>query len=391
MLCGEMQRLDVTFENIGQASLKSIHVGSTNPKLFCLEDNREKVGGLVTKISLPDGCNGVLAPGKKHTMPLWIRAPHTKGNHRLDLLFYYENVDPKSVPKYRLCRHTWQLTVLDSIQISAIARRSATRKNDLPTLTLTVRVKNTNQVHDPFMNLIALTRVSLESASWSLSEYIVEPSDVKIKPQETYSVLLKMIRRTEEASTFSDILLTTDKNDTGSVTNFPFVDFVRKRHIRPQGSNESYNEMQLRTAEESPLAVTTRLDATLIIRWRAEIKESGSATRLALGQHHVDLALLNKSYKHPEEPRSDQADYSTRLKIFGPDRNVPDSTTVVKKDQVPESEYRKNIVSFSLSHVREGKHNFERIRMCVIPVTLHLQNHSQSLVDVRINTIGTSR
>ena len=390
MLCGEMQRLEVTFENTSKAALKNIHVGSMNPKLFCLENNVDKPGSSATKIVLPEAWNGILEPGMKHTVPLWIRAPHTKGNHRLDLLFYYENAEPRSLPKYRLCRHTWQLTVLDSIQISAITRRSAVRKNDLPTLTLTVRVKNMNQVHDPFMNEIALTRMSLESSAWSLYEYIVEPSNIRIQPQETYSLLLKLIRKTENFARLSDMSLAKDQDETDSIDTFPYINFVQKRHIRAQTKNDNQNEMLFRTAEESPLAITMKLDATLILRWRARVTESAATARLAIGQHHVELALLNKSYKHPEEPRIYPTD-SARLKIFGPDRNVPDSTTVIKKDLVPESEYQKNVVTFSLSHVREGKHDFYRSRMCVIPVTLHLQNHSQSRVDLRINTIGTSR
>lgn len=38
MLCGEMQRVEVTLKNIGNAPLTNIHVGSTNPKLFSLEN-----------------------------------------------------------------------------------------------------------------------------------------------------------------------------------------------------------------------------------------------------------------------------------------------------------------------------------------------------------------
>lgn len=391
MLCGEMQKFDVVLENVGQAPLKNIHVGSTNPKLFCLENNSDKSDGAVTKIILPDGAS--LQPGSKYTMAMWIRAPHVKGNHRLDLLFYWENVDSKSTPKYRLCRHTWQLTVLDSIQVNAIARRSAVRKADLPTLTLTVRVKNTNQSNDPFMNEISLERVSLESKAWSLLECITEPSNIKIQSQETYSVLLKLIRKIEESSKISDISLIKKLDETDdTVERFPYINFIQKRHIKPQAHSETLNENQFRNVEEPcPLAVTTRLDATLILRWRAKITESGNSARHAIGQHHVDLAVVNKSYKQPEDRRSDQDDYSTRLKIFGPDRNVSDSTTIIKKDDVPESEYLKNIVSFSMNHVREGKHNFDRSRMCIVTVNLHLQNHSESRIDVRIDTIGTSR
>ena len=41
MLCGELQCMEVTLKNIGNAPLKNIHLGSTNPKLFALTDQKE--------------------------------------------------------------------------------------------------------------------------------------------------------------------------------------------------------------------------------------------------------------------------------------------------------------------------------------------------------------
>lgn len=402
MLCGEMQRIEVTLKNIGNAPLTNIYVSSTNSKLFSLEkhlvnsnnDNVGKNGDLVTKIRLPPSTNSVLNTGETYKMPLWVRAPHKKGNHRLDLLFYYENLIPKTTPRYRLSRHTWQLTVLDSVQISAIGRRSAISKDNSSTLNLTVRVKNMNQVHDPFMNEITLTKISLQSDGWLLSGSAVLPSDVKVQPQEIFNFLLKLHRRINSESIFSDVSLTKEENDSESITDSPYIDFIQRRHIQPLELYDNQSEMQQQyqqqTADNNLLAVTMRLNSTLILRWRAKVTEGGTVTRQAIGQHHIDLKLLNRLYKHPEELQIQREEYSGHLKIFGPDRNVPDLTMVLQNYEFPELEYQQNIVSFRLSHIRQVIHNFQKSRTCVIPVLVHMQNHSQSEIDVKVNTIGTS-
>lgn len=41
MLCGELQRMEVILKNVGNAPLKNIHLGSTNPKLFALENQEQ--------------------------------------------------------------------------------------------------------------------------------------------------------------------------------------------------------------------------------------------------------------------------------------------------------------------------------------------------------------
>lgn len=328
-------------------------------------------------------------------MPLWVRAPHKKGNHQLDLLFYYENPKPKSIPRYRLSRHTWQLTVLDSLQISATVRRSAVvNKETLPTLNLVVQVKNTNQVHDPFMNEIALSKVSLRSNSWVLAEAAVLPLDMKIQPQEISHFFLKLCKRKEEESEFSDVFLTSDKS-LESITDSPYIDFIQRRKIKPMNWNDPQNEtqhqQQVQISDKFQFADGMAVDSTIILRWKANIMERGALTRHAIGQHHMDLEILNKTYRHPEEFKTEQEEYGGHLRIFGPDRNVPDSTTVVQKNDFTELELRQNLVIFALQHVRQAAHNFKLSRLCVVPVQLRLQNNSGSKVDVKINTIGTSR
>ncbi|XP_015112086.1 trafficking protein particle complex subunit 8 [Diachasma alloeum] len=392
MLCGEMQRIDVTFRNIGNAGLTNILVGSMSPELFCFENPRDEDSSRitdvnekpVTKIVLPSSSGGVIGINQEFTVPLWIRAPHKKGNHRLDLLFYYENEDVKGVPRYRLCRHTWQLTVLDSIHIKAIVRQSAVTSDEALTSNLVIQVKNANQVHDPFMQDIELTKISLRSDAWWLSESLVKTFPHQIKPQETCHLVLKLCRRDHD-DYFSSVSLG-DAGEPGM--EGLYEGFVRRQQMK--GCTDSNQNHVKGTEGNLEVFDGGRAGATMIVRWRARIMEGKTVARVAIGHHHVDMRYLNKLYKHPEEVvQPEQREYSSRLKIFGPDRNVPDSNSEGKAEGDQETTLA-NALSFSLSHEKNLAHDFGKERVFVVPVLLHVQNNSRSRVDVRVNTLGTS-
>lgn len=350
----------------------------------------KKTDELVTKLSLPPDKNDTLKVGDSFKMTLWVCAPHKKGNHRLDLLFYYENSELKSAPKHRLSRHSWHLTVLDSIQSSAIARRSATSKDNFSLLNLIVHIKNSNQVHDPFMNEIELDDMAFHSDSWTLMKS-VDYTNVKVQPQEMIHFLLKISRKIGADSNFSDVPLF--KDSSKSLDSIPYMKFIKKRHIVPLDANDTQSDnQQSRTQiENDPMASTMKLDSTVILRWKAKVTEGGVIIRNAIGQHYIDLHYLNKLYNHPAEKQIEPIEYSGRLRIFGPDINIPDSRTLAKKEQYSELECQKNLVWFYLKHSKEVTHDFSRSRICVVPVIINMQNNSQSDIYIKIDTIGTSR
>ena len=351
---------------------------------------------LILKIPLSSN-NDVLNVGETHTIPFWIRAPHEKGIHSLDLLFYYENTDLKSVIKHRLCRHTWHFTVLDSIQISAIASRSLLFKDISPTLNLIICIKNASQVHDLITNEILLSTVLFESDAWSVFISSVLSTNIKLQSQEMFHLMLKLKKKDKNESKFSNVSLTQENECIESDANYPYINFIQRKDIPSLDINENITEVQqqtqrlLQNEEQKSLFATMALNSTLILKWRAKIIENGIITRQAIGQHHLDIQYLNKTYKYPKEIQVESNEYSGRLKIFGPDRNVLDSSAVTNKEQASETEFLKNIISFSLSHDREITHNFNQNRLCFIPVIMYIQNHLESQIDIKINTIGTSR
>lgn len=154
---------------------------------------------------------------------------------------------------------------------------------------------------------------------------------------------------------------------------------------------ESQMVLKSTKKQDERIAVTLKLDATLVLRWRVRVVEGGTVSRLAIGQHHIDIEALNKPYNHPNEVRTDKLEQNEPLKIFGPDANVNERRTFARKDGYLEEDYLKNVISYTLQHERKMEFDFVRSRVCIVPIKIALQNNSKCPVFVRIDTVGTSR
>lgn len=102
MLSGELQHVTLEFKNTGNTPLTALYVASTTPELFSLGGTSSQRSGShqVTQISFPNNMASQLSPGQSHTVPMWLRAPDTKGTTNLEMLFYYENANSSSNPRY---------------------------------------------------------------------------------------------------------------------------------------------------------------------------------------------------------------------------------------------------------------------------------------------------
>ncbi|XP_043471497.1 trafficking protein particle complex subunit 8 [Leptopilina heterotoma] len=372
MLSGEIQNVELTLKNTGNAALSNVHIGFSDPKLVSFSKSRINGKSCVHKIP-PTTLN----IGECYTTTFWVRAPTTE-NHKLDLLFYYENSEFKS-SKYRVSRHSLHLTVLDSIQISAIARTSSTVVSKGPTLNLILKIKNMNQVHDPFINEIELVNAAFQSKNWSLVNC---PTKVtKIHPQQTIHFLLKLRRHSvkdleAKNELYSNVSLIKDDN-MDPVTNVPYIDFIERRNISANVTSDNALDLAKKESEDYSI------NSVLILRWKAKVMERSVVVREAVGQQHVDIKVISKYYNEPIDT-PEPIEYGSRLKIFGPDAR----TCLIKTNK--HSECQKNVLWYSLKHVSCTKHNFKRKRFCPLPVIMTMQNNSPSKVDVKINTIGTS-
>lgn len=408
MLSGEIQSVELTLKNTGNAPLSNVYVGFSNPKLISFSNQKSnnintgklknKFDTCIHKISLT-----TLQIGECYNTVFWVRAPHETGNHKLDLIFYYENSEGfKSNAKYRVNRQSWHLTVLDSIKINTVARTSLICKGQSPTLNLILKIKNMNQVHDPFINEIELINVAFQSKNWYLANASISPTKMtKIQPQETAHFLLKLKRNSlrqlekniSKDELYSNVSLIKEDN-MEPITNMPYIDFIEKRNISYSTAENTIEQQQQHSKkefEDNPISIIMNMNSVLILRWRAKVMERGVVVREAIGQQHVDMKDISKCYNESMDNNQEPIGYGTRLKIFGPEANVDSRNCSIKSDKFSEGECQKNVLWYSLEHVAYVKHNFRRKRFCSLPVMMIMQNNSPSRVDVKISTIGTSR
>nr|CAD7396556.1 unnamed protein product [Timema cristinae] len=321
MLCGELQRVTLEFTNIGSAPLTRLYIGCTSPELFFIE-GLGPGAQQITGIPLP---SEQLAPGRRHSVAMWLRAPDNKGSANLEM--------------HRLVRHSWDLSVLSSIQLSVSAVRSRAITDGF-----------TNQ---EFLNLTLIIKNSNQASAFSIE-------------------------------TISDLPLskiTVIKEQSMSVS--PYHDFYQ-RHLR-------FSDVQNRLADTSgDLEAALRMGAILILRWQSTINSNGNNGRTVIGQHHIAIDKLDVSATWPpvSSPALQMQEQQGPLYIFGPD--VISSATSAMSDKYPSLDVLQRLVTYSIHHPPSIAHDFKHSRLCVVPVRLHLQNCSDSHLVIKVTTVGNS-
>ena len=117
------------------------------------------------------------------------------------------------------------------------------------------------------------------------------------------------------------------------------------------------------------------LKLTLVFLWKAYVVQESGQMKIVVGQHHVHIDRLNAfATSYPIPPVAPSRP---------PLRFIRDMETEQSQDPSPEVTTR--LVTYSFSHDHQKTHNFSR-GLCVIPVTLMLQNHSEREVKVVIDT-----
>ncbi|XP_067001319.1 trafficking protein particle complex subunit 8 isoform X2 [Anabrus simplex] len=394
MLCGELQQVTVEFCNVGNAALTGLRVATSTPALFVLHGPTSNYGGCrVSTIPLKKP----LEPGHMHSVPLWLRAPDTPGSATLDMLVYYENVSTSSVPRYRVVRHSWQLSLVPGVQLLGTAQntRSSKSSGEQRALNMVFQVKNCNQVYDPVMTEVSLVQVSAASSLWRLAEILAMPKEVRLQSQEMVHLVLKACKQhgeNKDETQFSDLPLD-DSSMLESVRANPFVDFFNcfldSRNISgeiPDNSIESHGAKEALTA--------SLLDITVILRWQACVMAGQGKKRIALGQHHLRIEGVGKpSVWPPDLTQAATAALHTQpdgpLRIFGPEAVSSQSSSSVVP--YPSLDILQKLVTYSIQHPSQIAHNFKQSRLCVVPVQMQLQNCSGQQLLVKIKTLGSNR
>ncbi|XP_026473845.1 trafficking protein particle complex subunit 8 isoform X2 [Ctenocephalides felis] len=477
ILAEELLPVTVELCNAGTVPMCNVFLGTPTPWLIAIEDNntseistelKEKSGirefndepyeyespslrdkesrkQHTIQIPLPDA-NGTLLPAHSHTFILWLRAPANRGHQKVHILFYYENVDPKAIPRYRLLRHTWNVTVHEAIQVNAVAKRSE-RLNSKPNLSVNnmviendisdcknvkdpsilpssssdisissaidslrptsevinimVRIKNINEPHHSLVIELITTEASLLSPCWILED-VCTVEGAKLQSQEQFFLVLRARRYLNNKpgkKYMSEIALNTPAGASQTSCSDSFStasqDFIKKFQTNYINIYETISIGDLNSqTQKNPLSSTEimnpaetidKLNSCLVLKWNCDISDNASNARTAFGQIYLKLDKLNCSVTVPEtKVIKSSSEHATNLVLFGPDRTLADKTSSVltNKDVM-----QKLLIRFGLKHPAQIEHDFKLQSVCLVPVQMLVSNNSDVELMTTIDSV----
>ncbi|XP_046398527.1 trafficking protein particle complex subunit 8 isoform X2 [Ischnura elegans] len=377
--------------------------------------------------------DGLLGPGQGLVLPMWVRGPEGQGEKSvsLSLLFYYEAADDLHVetsgvqkgsfqrgqrrPCHRLIRHSWKVDMLDAVELRG--RGGGSIGEVLPgcgsspqSLNLTLNLKNCSPSNlRPGVGMVSevrLLRASLASLHWTLAPTRpILPLEVKLGAQESINLLFKAHRSSNEDSRedeilFSDVVL--DSSESPEVQLDPHVQhwalpampfsYLSKigeesrsgKNMNEMGDDDKGGKSESDANASSEPPMPTRLDATLILRWRAMVKwntisdgaEAMVKEHWVYGQHQVSIDALSLT------PGSNQS-------VLGGSMPWSQSTLHTLPSlvsQLSPLEILQRLVTHTIYHPPQVTHDFSCSRLCLVPVKLLLQNCSSYHLTVEVQT-----
>ncbi|KAL1493024.1 hypothetical protein ABEB36_011167 [Hypothenemus hampei] len=372
-LTGELQRVSIDLHNNGSVSLKNVMIATsvphllsncelnTNQKNYFTSDIDPSVNkdqwsrkNHITSIPLPEG---QLDKGQSVSFHIWLRAPDVKGHSSIDLLTYYENIDSKSVPRYRLIRHSWNLSVQESIALNISAQNSY-NSNKSQDLVLALKCTNLNKIHQSISTEITLLNLALLSVNWVLTQDIVTPTYINLNSQESAHILFKARREVSKIDRYTHISLSSEQPTLPHLTT-AYKAFAKKSRT---GLLNIFNSNSNNKTS----------DGTLILEWKALVSDA-SNKRIVYGHTYKPLQV------NQDELKLDQLISDTCIDLY--------SSTVSQNE---DSKNVQNQVIYNLLYPSVINYDFQRRGSCIVPVTLILHSLVNEEIVVTINTINTS-
>lgn len=383
-LTNQVQRVSIDFRNTGTVPLKNVYMATSVPHLISFSEFhknsdlqqyeavyeadipavRDKLArkNHITSVPLP---NGVLESEHSTTIYLWLKAPDAKGPAVIDLLIYYENIDSKSIPKYRLVRHSWNLTVHDSINVEVTTQESYKSTKD-EEISLALKAINLNTVYQSISTEIKLLNVGLLSNYWELNKNIVTPTFISLAAQETAHILLKAKRNIKETAQYSNISLSKDTKIAANLNSACLAFAVKTEH----------KYINLFEEAEKYCKKPEKKGGVLLMQWQASVAEINNKKdkRLVNGQSLIPVRV-------------------TRVKS---ENNVL-MDTIKDAIELPIGEVEEDFknpqkqVIYNLIHQAAIYNDFTKLKVCVVPIkfVIHCINQEEP-VAVTINNIGST-
>lgn len=245
--------------------------------------------------------------------------------------------------RYRLIRHTWNLTVEESISVDTSVQISHNAKN-VEELAFAIKITNLNKPHSPVTTEVTLLSVGLLSKNWTLKKDIVTPKYVSLHTQESAHILLKAKRSMRTVSEYSVIPLHSDTNYVNNLMNTYLA--LAKSYEKPS-LNIFKDDLETFVFKENK-------DGILLLQWQVLVNDGSKST--VTGQCHspVNIRRFNEDVLDMDKLISDPV-----IDINANDDN---------------NEQDENQVSYNIICPPILRHNFQRETLCVVPVKLLLHS-----------------
>ncbi|RUS81108.1 hypothetical protein EGW08_011148, partial [Elysia chlorotica] len=418
--------------------MRAPHCGAIGPSLTSTVSSNIICGGGdhssadVLRIPLPDCEEGQLMPGKEVRLPMWIRGDDIGGIHEVDFLFYYEPVKSLSSVRHRVVRHQAILNTVESLSVRTTVVRPAASNGssngqELNSCIFACELENLSQVQvqRPHVQELQVTQVSCVSPQWTLlSLGTKHNSGVRLGSRETLQLVMKGLRQEQKTENNQDLVFSEVAFDRDQVNTScsPCSDFYWRSWLRHQalaadkdghcgGSEFSFpNDNQRHiggksdlipsdaTSDSRTLESAVYLRLTLVFLWKAWAVQESGQMRIVVGQHHVHVNRLNTVAVSYPVPATIPSSLSSGA-AWGP-KNTRTSLKFTHQDSISKTEdsfggsggpsnldpeVSTRLVSYSFSHVHQRSHPFDH-GLCLVPVTLNLQNHSGREVTVMVDT-----
>nr|XP_022915433.1 trafficking protein particle complex subunit 8 [Onthophagus taurus] len=380
MLKNELQHVNIELRNVGTVPLHKIYMATSKPELlscceFAIKQNfetididlnspaiREREARKNHVINLP---LVQLEPGQMKTCNIWIKASDI--TNTLDLLIYYENIDPVSIPRYRLVRHVWNFQIHDSLKVDLKPYQSHTAEN-VEQLSLSLKAMNMNKIHSPIYSQITILNAAILSENWILLNEVVNPEIIELGPQDSAHILLKAKR----------ILKKNINNQINFIKippNYPKAGYLDFAQRIDQNRINIFNESVCETNNDQK-------EGTVILRWKAKVADTVGNERYVYGQNQVIINL-----EKIEE--DDESGYKGPI-VFSDGKNDDNLVTTKIKEQ-EELQRKEQQIRCNVIHPTKIIHNFQINKLCIIRVKLLLHSTVDDTdLEVIIKTLETS-
>lgn len=262
--------------------------------------------------------------------------------------------------RYRLVRHSWNLTVQESISVDVSLQEShnATKVEEL---VMAIKATNLNKVHSSISTEITLLNVGVLSKYWKLSKNIVTPKYINLNTQESAHILLKSRRVEQNKSVFSLISLFNSDRKHIQHLNVACLSFAVKA--------EQYYYNILSDQGNSDKDIFK--EGLLFLQWQASVTDANSK-KIVYGQNLLPLEVNRYN--------SNQITKEVDAVVV----NINDKGT--EKSEQYEKMLQKQVV-YNLQYKSNITHDFNKNKLCIIPVELILHSVTEDEVDVTINTV----